>query len=234
MPTRLQVDPSIGVMDLQRAILKAIQDHEDKDVFNYLKHPTAASFNWKTAPCVQWLAQAKPLLLNYLTIAKNGLLLSAKLCMALRRLMTESKLKINKTPWSSDDFVDQVDSRSRILLAQIGGLAKQDNYMTVMKKGTMLDKQAVDELLGNLEMEAEAPASSRPETCTAVAPYTGPPAAQQSFQEAFEQMFQQPHQGGGACLEPGGTIQQPRSTCEEDATWCFVWWHGFGPRGELK
>ena len=58
-------------MDLQRAILKAIHDHEDKAVFGYLKHPTGAAFKWRTAPCVQWLAQAKPLILNYLKVAKK-------------------------------------------------------------------------------------------------------------------------------------------------------------------
>ena len=103
--------------------------------------------------------------------------------------MTESKQKIKKTLWSTDDFVEQVDSRSRILGAQIRSLSKQENCITAMKKGTMLDKQAVDELLGNLEMEAEVPASSKPETCTALVPCTGPPAETASPNKVFKRLL---------------------------------------------
>ena len=134
----------------------------------------------------------------------------------LHRLMTESKQNFNKTPWSSDDFVDLVGSRSRILMAQIRSLSKQENYITAMKKGTMFDKQAVDELLGNLEMEAEVPASSKAETCTALVPYTSPPEEAASPNKVFKRLlnksFSSPTKEEAPALsleEPSGSRSPP-------------------------
>ena len=70
----IEVDPSIGVMDLQRVLSKEMNRRADKDLFSGLKHPTNAQWSWKTSSCPQWMAQCHEMLVYFLKIAPNGLL----------------------------------------------------------------------------------------------------------------------------------------------------------------
>ena len=156
--SRLKVDPAIGVMDLQKVLVQEMQRREDHNLWNSVKHPTNASWSWKTAPNIQWLAQARQLLCGFLQIAPNGLLPSSKLRLSLQRLVVDSSLKVNKTSYHTDDWVDQMDQRIRVLLSQARALKKADTYVTSMRKATAEDKEAVDDILSRLILGGEAPA----------------------------------------------------------------------------
>ena len=45
---RLTVDPAIGVMDLQRVLMKHMELQPEKDLWALLKHPTGGAWSWKT------------------------------------------------------------------------------------------------------------------------------------------------------------------------------------------
>ena len=142
--TQLRVDPAIGVIDLQRVLKKHVDNAPDKYIWNILKHPTGAPFSWKTSVCLPWIAQASDLLVDFLKIAPNGLLPAAKLRLSLGRLLTdgtEKTEKVNRTNYHTDGWVDQVDSRIRILLAQVRSLKKHDEYVKAMRRATELKRK---------------------------------------------------------------------------------------------
>ena len=123
--SRLKVDPTIGVMDLQKVLKHHVDNAPDRNIWNILKHPTGAPFSWKTSACLPWIAEAADLLIDFLKIAPNGLLPASKLRLSLSRLLTdgtEKTKKVNRTNYHTDDWVDQVDSRIRILLSQVRSL----------------------------------------------------------------------------------------------------------------
>ena len=107
--SRLKVDPAIGVMDLQKVLVQEMQRREDHNIWSSVKHPTNAAWSWKTAPNIQWLAQARKLLCGFLQVAPNGLLPSSKLRLSLQRLVVDSSLKVNTTSYHTDNWVDQMD-----------------------------------------------------------------------------------------------------------------------------
>ncbi|CAE7301807.1 unnamed protein product [Symbiodinium microadriaticum] len=151
--TRLKVDPSIGVIDLQRVLKKHVDNAPDKDIWNILKHPTGAPFSWKTSVCIPWIGQAADLLVDFLKVAPNGLLPAAKLRLSLKRLVvdgTEKTKKVNRTNYATDDWVDQVDSRIRIMLAQVRALKKQDEYLRAVRRATESEKARIDMVLSHL------------------------------------------------------------------------------------
>ena len=82
---KLRVGPSISVMDLQRVLLRQTDRSKDKGLFDCLKHPMNAPWSWKTAPCTAWLSKSADLLVDFLKIAPNGVLPSAKMRLALQR-----------------------------------------------------------------------------------------------------------------------------------------------------
>eukprot|EP00439_Symbiodinium_sp_Y106_P018192 s7774_g2.t1 len=142
--TQLRVDPAIGVIDLQRVLKKHVDNAPDKYIWNILKHPTGAPFSWKTSVCLPWIAQASDLLVDFLKIAANGLLPAAKLRLSLGRLLTdgtEKTEKVNRTNYHTDGWVDQVDRRIRILLAQVRSLKKHDEYVKAMRRATELKRK---------------------------------------------------------------------------------------------
>ena len=150
---RLRVDPSISVMDLQRVLLRQIDRSKEKGLFDCLKHPMNAPWSWKTAPCTAWLSTSADLLVDFLKIAPNGVLPSAKMRLALQRLLLEPKKKINTTAYDNDKFMDEADARIRVLLSQARQLKKSgQSYDTAMRKATMEDKELVDLILGHLKL----------------------------------------------------------------------------------
>ena len=153
---RLTVDPAIGVMDLQRVLMKHMELQPEKDLWALLKHPTGGAWSWKTAVSVKWLAQAKNLLIDFCGVAPNAVLPSKKLRIAIHRLVTDSNRKVNKTSYHTDDFADQLDQRIRVLLAQARALKKQEDYTTAMKKATQQEKDAVDEILSHIRYGMDA------------------------------------------------------------------------------
>ena len=153
---RLTVDPAIGVMDLQRVLMKHMELQPEKDLWALLKHPTGGAWSWKTAVSVKWLAQAKDLLVDFCGVAPNAVLPSKKLRIAIHRLVTDSNRKVNKTSYHTDDFADQLDQRIRVLLAQARALKKQEDYTTAMKKATQQEKDAVDEILSHIRYGTDA------------------------------------------------------------------------------
>ena len=177
--SRLKVDPAIGVMDLQKVLVQEMQRREDHNLWNSVKHPTNASWSWKTAPNMQWLAQARQLLCGFLEIAPNGLLPSSKLRLSLQRLVVDSSLKVNKTSYHTDDWVDQMDQRIRVLLSQLRALKKADTYVTSMRKATAGEKEAVDDILSqlNLGSVAEAGPQAAESSCRAMVLYEPEEAA---------------------------------------------------------
>lgn len=151
---RLRVDPSISVMDLQRVLLRQIDRSKEKGLFDCLKHPMNAPWSWKTAPCTAWLSKSADLLVDFLKIAPNGVLPSAKMRLALQRLLLEPKKKINTTAYDNDKFMDEVDARIRVLLSQARQLKKSgQSYDTAMRKSTMEDKELVDLILGHIKLD---------------------------------------------------------------------------------
>ena len=151
--SRLKVDPSIGVMDLQKVLKHHVDNAPDRNIWNILKHPTGAPFSWKTSACLPWIAQAADLLIDFLQIAPNGLLPASKLRLSLSRLLTdgtEKTKKVNRTNYHTDDWVDQVDSRIRILLAQVRSLKKHDEYVRAMRRATKFEKERVDVVLSHV------------------------------------------------------------------------------------
>ena len=181
--TRLKVDPSIGVIDLQRVLKKHVDNAPDKDIWNILKHPTGAPFSWKTSVCIPWIGQAADLLVDFLKVAPNGLLPAAKLRLSLKRLVvdgTEKTKKVNRTNYATDDWVDQVDSRIRIMLAQVRALKKQDEYLRAVRRATESEKARIDMVLSHLlyhdENTVGASSSSKAgeATCLDLVPYKSP------------------------------------------------------------
>ena len=75
--------------------------------------------------------------------------------------MVDSSLKVNKTSYHTDDWVDQMDQRIRVLLSQARALKKAETYVTSMRKATAEDKEAVDDILARLNLGSEAPAESQ-------------------------------------------------------------------------
>ena len=177
--SRLKVDPAIGVMDLQKVLVQEMQRREDHNLWNSVKHPTNASWSWKTAPNMQWLAQARQLLCGFLEIAPNGLLPSSKLRLSLQRLVVDSSLKVNKTSYHTDDWVDQMDQRIRVLLSQARALKKADTYVTSMRKATAGEKEAVDDILSRLNLGSveEANPQTAESSCRAMVLYEPEEAA---------------------------------------------------------
>ena len=148
--SRLKVDPSIGVMDLQKVLKHHVDNAPDRNIWNILKHPTGAPFSWKTSACLPWIAEAAALLIDFLKIAPNGLLPASKLRLSLSRLLTdgtEKTKKVNRTNYHTDDWVDQVDSRIRILLSQVRSLKKHEDYVRAMRRATESEKRKIDSVL---------------------------------------------------------------------------------------
>ena len=191
---RITVDPAIGVMDLQRVLVRHMELQPEKDLWALLRHPTNSVWSWKTAVSLQWLAQAKDLLADFCRIAPNGLLPAKKLRIAIHRLVTDSNKKVNRTQYHTDDFVDQLDQRIRVLLAQARSLKKQEDYVTAMKKATQADKDAVDELLSHIRLgmdDEEQPEQSAGASSSSLAlvPFTGGAAKQTSPAVPPEDVF---------------------------------------------
>ena len=57
---------------------------------------------------------------------------------------------MNRTNYHTDDWVDQVDSRIRILLAQVRSLKKHDEYVRAMRRATEFEKERVDVVLSHV------------------------------------------------------------------------------------
>ena len=114
-----------------------------------------APWSWKTAPCTAWLSTSADLLVDFLKIAPNGVLpSSAKMRLALQRLLLEPKKKINTTAYDNDKFMDEADARIRVLLSQARQLKKSgQSYDTAMRKATMEDKELVDLISGHLKLD---------------------------------------------------------------------------------
>ena len=153
--SRLKVDPTIGVMDLQKVLKHHVDNAPDRNIWNILKHPTGAPFSWKTSACLPWIAEAADLLIDFLKIAPNGLLPASKLRLSLSRLLTdgtEKTKKVNRTNYHTDDWVDQVDSRIRILLSQVRSLKKHEDYVRAMRRATESEKRKIDSVLSYVRM----------------------------------------------------------------------------------
>ncbi|CAE7350592.1 unnamed protein product [Symbiodinium sp. CCMP2592] len=178
--TRVKVDPTIGVIDLQKVLKKHVDNAQDKDIWNILKHPTGAPFSWKTAVCIPWIAQAAYLLVDFLQVAPNCVLPAAKLRTSLKRLVvdgTEKTKKVNRTNYATDDFVDQIDSRIRILLSQVRCLKKQDEYVRAVRTATESEKARIDMVLSHVFSEKEntvGASSSGQATGLEIVPYRPP------------------------------------------------------------
>ena len=168
---RLKVDPAIGVMDLERVFREFLRRQEDKNLFSHLVYPGGGTYGWKTSPNVQWISGAAELLVGFLKIAPNGVLPSSKVRMCLQRLLADPVLKLNRTEYCSEDLVDQIDNRLRIMLKQCRELKRAEAYMCAMRKATEDDKTKVDLVLSHLEVPASA--ANEQQACTALVPYSG-------------------------------------------------------------
>ena len=188
---RLKVDPAIGVMDLERVIRQFLRSQEDKNLFSCLLYPGGGNFGWKTSPNVMWISGAAELLVGFLNIAPNGLLPSSKIKMCLQRLLSDPVLRLNRTEYHSEDFVDQIDNRLRILLKQCRELKRAEAYMCAMRKATEDDKTKVDLVLSHLEVPATT--ASEGQACTALVPYrgdaAGPAVETSSPSKVFKRML---------------------------------------------
>ena len=86
-------------------------------------------------------------------------------------MIQDSSKKVNKTHFHTDDFVDQVDQRIRVLLAQVRSIKKNhEAYTTAMRKATFEDKEKVDSILEHLQLDA-AEDSGSGTSCTAIVPF---------------------------------------------------------------
>ena len=183
-----------------------MQRTEDHNLWNNVKHPTYASWSWKTAPNIQWLAQARQLC-GFLQIAPNGLLPSAKLRLGLQRLVVDSSVKVNKTSYHTHDWVDQMDQRIRVLLSQARAFKKAETYVTLMRKATAGDKAAVDNILSRLNLGSEAPADPQAASCRAMVLHEPDKAARsrpavRSSGKVFKRILERQSSSPAQSLEP--------------------------------
>ena len=79
---------------------------------------------------------------------------SAKVKLALQRMIQDCSKMVNKTHFHTADFVDQVDQRIRVLLAQARGIKKNhEAYATAMRKATFDSREKVDTILEHLQLD---------------------------------------------------------------------------------
>jgi hypothetical protein len=114
--SRVRVDPSVSVADLQAALKSLFKDRKDRDLASYLAHPNHYTVTWKTAPDKDLMAATAVLMSNFAAIAPNTQISSPKLIKAVE---AENKIdKIDFTKKDSQGFAQWCDLRIRMVLAQ--------------------------------------------------------------------------------------------------------------------
>ena len=114
--SRLRVDPSVGVSDLQGVLKGLFKSEGSRDLAKYLSHPTHYAVTWKTAPDKDIMAKTASLMSGFANLAPNTQVSSAKL---IKALDAENKYeKMDFTKKDAVNFSTWCDLRIRVLLSQ--------------------------------------------------------------------------------------------------------------------
>ena len=168
---RLCPDPSIGVADLQRCFGKWLEDVGVDEFHKKLKPP--GDTTWKTAADPDWLASLKPLLKNYVTIAKNGVVPGKKHRVALEKIIEEKQIPTKQK--SKEGLAEDLDEHVRIGLSQLRSM-KMDNLAKNrrFRKTGPKEQEELEELLAYLT-DLEDGEGSQAGASQHLVPYEGAP-----------------------------------------------------------
>ena len=160
MAVRATVDPAIGV----RPLIKAIQNHLDrkgtKDLESSLAVPDGKPWGWKRAVNPLWMISMAPLAYDLICEAKNAVLPSKKVKLAIQKLCDDKKIQTKNAKRELCDAIDNCDQMIRVLVSQFRK-AKQDNecYLSLVRKMSEDEKRTLDAVLAMIDLSHPGVAS---------------------------------------------------------------------------
>lgn len=115
---RKTVDPNVGVSQLMTAVKSHLDRHKTKDLQYSLQVPGGKDWGWKKAPIAAWMAKLAPLAHDLVLVAPNGVVGSAKLKLAIQKLLDDHKMTTSDGQDVSD-CVTLCDQMMRVLLQAV-------------------------------------------------------------------------------------------------------------------
>ena len=148
---RLKPDPTIGLRDLMKPMMKFMDEQGSNDLLSLIEPPSEVS--WKTKPLAGWLCTMAPLLEKLLCVDPKCIYPAKKMAEALERIQKDHH-RVNFSRLRDDQFVDKVCLYIRVAASQLRDLCtKGEQYQRTMRKASLVEKQVLDSLPDKVQVE---------------------------------------------------------------------------------
>ena len=146
---RVVADPCIGLSDLLGCVERFLDHVQDNNLHKLLEPPSG--FSWKSTPSPSYLAKLRPLWLEFLAIAPNGVLPAKRTRLALERL--QERRNCNKTQKTNEEYAELCDEWMRVGLAHLRSLKGNElNKARAFRKADAEEQAALTEILDCIQL----------------------------------------------------------------------------------